>query len=555
MKAKKIFALMLVVLMLAAVAACGGGSDDAAPASGGGGGAAPASGGGAAPASGGGGGGGDAGGGSSSGRDTLNIAIESDQGILDPSNITAGIYVATQCLYEPLWDVDEDGNMIYVLMESYEEAAPDRWIVKLKQGVTFSNGNPFTCDDVIFSLEMWKGVGVNAVRVQSLDAERTAKIDDYTLDMYMPDFYVFHKSAASMFMIYDHQTYNAETIGLNPVGTGPYVVQEYVANSHLFLERRDDYWGEMPDIQYLRFRVMAEPSQVVNALDTGALDVGAIALADYNYVSGLSNFTVNSRIVGGGVQIGINSGRHSFFNFYDDPVKALEARYAVKHAIDPQVIIDLVYEGRGKVMHCMVPEFCFDMQPQFIDMHPTYSIGYNVELAREYAQSSGLAGQTISIITNGLPREVTTAEIIQDFLKAIDVTLEIQNFDPATFNTMQYDPEATHDLRVGAGIAPNRRVGDLLVNGVRYSPALSAPGAFPNNEYYLELAPKTVHTSDEPLRLQYLEELLFMYIDNALAFGLCEVETAMAISNDIDMSSIVFSVCTGTIRYNDLKWA
>ena len=487
-------------------------------------------------------------------RDTLNIAMTSDAGTLNPALMTRGLYDAIQVIYEPLWELTEDGEIIYVLAESVEEVSPTQWTVKLREGVTFSNGNPFTASDVIFSLNYWKGVGVNAVRVQSMDAENTKAIDDYTIDLRMTDFYVMNWSACSLFTIYDEESFDEVAIVLNPIGTGAYEVKEYITNSHLILEARDDYWGAAPDIKTLNFRIMAEPSQVVNALTTGTIDVATdLSLADYDYVSSLSNYNIDSRYVGGGRTIGFNSGKKSFFNRYDDPVKSLEARYAVIHAIDPQVIIDIVYEGQGKVMKNIVPELCLDYQPEYAGMHSTYAIGYDVELAKQYAESSGLAGQTISMMTDGQFDRVQTAELIQDMLAQIDVTLEINNYDPATTNTMQYDPEATHDMSTANGIAPNRRTCDLMVNGVRYSPVLSAPGAFPNNEYYLEIAPLTIHTPDETRRLEYVWEVLTMYVENALGFGLCEVKQSQVFPADIDMNSLVRGICNGNIRYMDLK--
>jgi len=87
-------------------------------------------------------------------RDTLTIAVDNDDGSLSPAHLTGGLYTAMECVFEPLWDFTEDGELIPVLMESYEVTAEDCWRIKLRQGVTFSNGNVFNADDVIFSLKL-----------------------------------------------------------------------------------------------------------------------------------------------------------------------------------------------------------------------------------------------------------------------------------------------------------------------------------------------------------------------------------------------------------------
>jgi peptide/nickel transport system substrate-binding protein len=71
-------------------------------------------------------------------------------------------------------------------------------------------------------------------------------VDDYTFNMqlYAPNITNWTKCA--QLSIYDEQTYDENTAGSNPIGTGPYVLVDYVPNSHLNLERRDDYWASYP---------------------------------------------------------------------------------------------------------------------------------------------------------------------------------------------------------------------------------------------------------------------------------------------------------------------
>ena len=80
-------------------------------------------------------------------------------------------------------------------------------------------------------------------------------------------------------------------------------------------------------------------------------------------------------------------------------------------------------------------------------MDETYSIGYNVDKAKEYADKSGLTGKTVKLITNGASDYVTLAEVIQQNLSDIGVTVEIVNYDEATFNALSLDPVSyTHLL-------------------------------------------------------------------------------------------------------------
>ncbi len=492
----------------------------------------------------------DASGAAASEKDTITIALRSDAGSLDASLINTDTYAAVTCIQETLWDVTEENEVIMLLAESVDFVSDTEWTVHLRQGVTFSNGNPFTADDVVFSIQKHKDSGATgSPRVQTVDAEKTKAIDDYTLDLVLLDPNVANWSILAMLVIYDEESYDPETGSQNPIGTGPYILSEYVPNSYLNLERRDDYWGELPDAKYLNFIILSETSQRVNALETGLVDIAPLATEDVEYVQTLSGFNVDSRYTGNYKFIGFNLGENSAY------YQNIDARKAVAHAIDPQAIIDAVYLGQGKVMHGAVPDLCFDYEERFNDMDDTYAIGYDVELATQLAQSSGLAGQTVKLMTDGSADAVKTAEIVQNMLSVIGVTVEINNYDVATVWQMLYDPAAVYDMSIGAGIAPNRRVGDQLLNGVRYSPTMSAPGAFPDVEEYLELAPLCMSILDDAERSELLYDMLGRYEKYVLHFATCNILYSNAYSTTIDLDSVIYTFGTGSARFADLKLA
>ena len=564
-KTRRILALLLVCLMVVSITACG---KDAAnnntgtnsPASTGGG--NTGGGGNASTDSGGSGNSGNSsdsnstgsGGGASNARDTLNIAIAMDPGTLSPVATGGEIMTVLHLLLEPLWDVDSNQNISWLLATNVDEVAPDNWIVHLREGVTFSNGNPFTTEDILFSIQLYKNAGATGgPRVQSVDAEATKAIDDHTLDLRFLDFHVSNWTILSDFVIYDAESYDAEKISIEPVGTGPYVLSEYVVNSHTFLERREDYWGEKPETKNLKFRMLSETSQVVNSLETGAIDIGAVATQDYNYVNGLSAFNLKSYNRALWTELRFNAADKSIFNHN------YEARLAVCHAIDRQAIIDLVYEGHAVIMNSAVPPYVFDHEARFDNMHEIYSVGYNVELAKKYAESSGLVGKDVVIITSGSAPHVQIAEIMQSMLNAIGVNLIINNYDGATVSQMMGDLESTYGLVLVGAFCPNLRVADPLVNGVRYSTVLSKPNAWDVTdkgvEYYLDLAPKALSTPDAQERSDITYEVLGMFINQIFGYPICDITYTTAFTSDLDINSAKIKVSTGTLMVRDLKWA
>ena len=545
-KAKKILALLLVCVLAVALAACGGsdGGDSSSPGSSAAPGTSSSAGGSESPGSSSSPGG--SAGSSSSGRDTLTIAVTADSGTLNPIRLSGDFGAITRCYMENLWDVNEYNEKTWVLATSVDEVADDHWIVHLREGVTFSNGSPFKANDVLFSIKMTAEGGFSsAPRVQNVNVEETSVIDDYTVDLVLLSYHISGWTILSDLLIFDEDTYDEEDFAIHPIGTGPYVVDEYVVNSYVALSSRDDYWGAAPAIPHMEFRVLSEPSQIVNALTVGAIDIGPVSTDDYEYVQGLSNYTIESR-PGTWAAIYFNMVVGNTFN-------SLDARNAVSHALDRQVITDLVYNGHATVMNSIVSSAAWDYEPRFDNASETYSIGYDVALAQELADRSGLTGQTIRVITNGTAPHVMIAEIMQNQLREIGVTVQINNYDVASFMSVVQDPSRTmYEIWVGSVAQVNRIVADPMVNGVRYSEVYREDGVWDDIWRFLEVGPDCFYNPDPKAHSDNTYETLKLYQDGNLSYAFCDYLTFTAFSTDL-AGPFVWR-CTGRMNYKDFAF-
>jgi peptide/nickel transport system substrate-binding protein len=425
-----------------------------------------------------------------------------------------------------------DGTITPKLAESWEWVSDDHMVVHLRKGITFSNGNPLTAEDVLFTMERYREGGWAGVpRVQTTDFERTKIINDYTIDWYLNEPSVLHWTVPSDMLIFDKESFDEETAATNPIGTGPYVVTEYVVNSHIKMTRRDDYWGELPAIKDLTFRVLAEPSQRVNALETGLVDVVPIALADVEYVRSLPNYQVKSRPGQSWLAMGFNISQ-------DGLLANPEARYAIMHAIDRQAICDVVYYGLAEVMNSPITKAALDYEDRFENMHDVYAIGYDLELAKELAEKTGLVGKTLRLINNGTAEHVAACEMVQNMLEKIGVTVEIHSYDPASFTDVQQDKNA-YEISLRPGICPNLRVGDPMVNAIINNQIWKIPEnwAYGNGPRYFELMRKSLSTLDDKERGDILYELLQYYIETSPTYAICSFDQFTAYTVDLDLSN------------------
>ena len=466
-----------------------------------------------------------------SGKDTLRFAFNGDFGTFDYTRVSGGNWYGMMgCLNEPLWDVvfNEQGELepVWLLATGYDVISPTQWTVHLREGVKFSNGNPFTAEDVLFTWYNEINNPMGGIRAQSIDYDNSKIIDDYTIDMRFLEFNAQGWIAYTDMFIFDAESYADTDFGKTPVGTGPYTVTEYLVNSHVIMERRDDYWGDPPAIKTLEFRNLTESSQVVNALETGLVDVGPVAGQDFDYVSSLPGYEVILNTEGSWSQIGFNVTENSIFNNID-------ARFAVAYALDREAINRLVFEGRNNVMKGPIAPKAADYEDRFDYPHEVYR-GQDLEKAKQLAESSGLAGQTIVLIIAGQAEYVLMAEIVQGQLKEIGVTVDIRSYEGSAFMDISRDYTA-YDCTLGNGICPNKMVGDTLFMQFRYSTMIGPENtdSFPGWARYMEIYQDTLFNADAKVRSDSSYECIQIWGNACFRFSITDLTYAYAYSTDL----------------------
>ena len=404
---------------------------------------------------------------------------------------------------EPLFCLDERSQPIWLLATGIDKVSSTEFTVHIRKGVTFSNGNPLTSDDVLFTLKLWKDTPNRAYAVRTIDFDKTKKIDDLNMTVVYTQPILTKNPSLGSILVTDAESYNPKEASAHPIGTGPYVVTEYLVNSYVKMKTLKSYWGTKPAIENVTFKVINEDAQKVNAIETNAVDISPVPSQEIKHVQGLPGYEVKLYKNGNVAQIFFNVNKASIFSSQD-------ARYAVCFAIDREAIAKFVYNGFATVPNNPCSMATTDYEQRFGNLNDTYSKGHNLELAKQYATKAGLTGKKISIMTNGAPDFVSMAEIIQTGLKDIGVTAEIRNYDQATLRGAYRTNPTMYDLCLYYSSAPDLTSFTQL-EGVQLSAILMADGAWEGLTRFNELRKNYYYMTTDQQHSDALFEMMQIF--------------------------------------------
>ena len=337
-------------------------------------------------------------------------------------------------VYETLIEVGQDGELKPLLATDWETSEDGKtYTFQLQEGVTFSNGEPFTAEDVKFSFERvstdWTSTLAGKMAV--IESIEVLSDTEVAVTLSRPSYSWLWNIATPVGAIFS--TTGVDDLANNPIGTGPYEVSEYRQGESLSFTARDDYWGEGPGVEAVTLRYFADATASTNALRTGDIDaiVGLQAPELVDTFEADDTFDVISGLSNGEVSLSLNNTAAPF----DD----VRIRQAVLYAIDRQAIIDTAWNGYGSLVSTFVPEF----EPYYVDLNDTYA--YNPEKAKELLAEAGAENLDITFTVPTLPYAQAVSEIIVSQLKdvGINVTIESSEF-PAVwldqvFSNRNYD--------------------------------------------------------------------------------------------------------------------
>ncbi len=354
-----------------------------------------------------------------------------------------------------------------LLAESWEmEEGAQAFVFKLREGVTWHDGTPFTADDVVFSFNIFANPAVGSTYAAKLsdvvgydefqagtatELAGVTKVDDMTVrvELKAPAPLWVELQQISISILPNHILGSVAADQLRTheywkkmVGTGPFVMTEFVDDQYITGVANENYFLGKPKLDKIIFQIYADTTAILNALEAGELDAtpyegGGIPLDQVQRFEAMEHLTVLGNM---------DAGLPTFImlNLEDPDFAKLEVREAMLYAIDRQTIMETVRMNYGKLSNTMFPA-------EWARPAELNEYAYDPAKASELLAAAGWdPNRKIDFLyyyNDQVNKDIVVA--IQAYLAAVGINIEPRLVDGAGFN------QAIVDLTFQAGYGAN----------------------------------------------------------------------------------------------------
>ncbi len=478
---------------------------------------------------------------------TLRVGISDSLGNFLKGSAMGENYVGNFLVYDCIFYHDTETKEVYSdILEDFYYEDDTTFVMKLKDNVTFSNGEKATSEDILFSfLNYAERRAMTASIFATVDPEASYCEDELTAvvkftqpwgpGVYTVDPPLFDKSWC------EEVGWDSELWMTGPVGSGPYKVVDYVTDSSVTLELRDDYWGDEtmynPAIKKITVNYYPEISTLFIDLQNNAIDL-ALNIAEADYARGMKGIE--------GIAVDRVSTYEVEFLCMDIKNQYLQnedLRKAIAYGVDWNVVADA---GFGTL--CDPATSIINSNSPFYKEEPGYS--YDPDKAQEYLKASGYDGQslTFKFVAMADADQQNMAEAFQYYMSELGITVNVEFYDFGTaLQTWLQEGGTDFNFQESATGSPSAET-YISLNAL-----MVGYGAFPittiDDDEFNAIAARLMGSVDTAERKAAAEELQDYAYEHALVIPMLEGYYAYGYNSNVIESCDFDSAIAANLRH------
>lgn len=375
----------------------------------------------------------------------LKIGLAAEPSSIDPHfhNLSPNNGMLSH-IFERLVETAPDNKLIPGLAESWRTVDDKTWEFKLRKGVKWHDGSPFTADDVVFTFERAPNVPNSPSSFSSSTKGKTLKaIDDHTLQITTAAPYPLMPNDLSNVLIVSRKTgAGAQTADYNSgkaaIGTGPFKFGKYTPGDTIEVVRNEDYWGTKPAWTKVTFKpIKAGPARVA-ALLAGDVDIiEDVPTPDIARLKSEPKVQLSQGVSRRVIYFHMDQFRDEspFVKGKDgaaikNPFKDKRVRLAMSKAINRDAIVSRVMEGVA------IPASQLLADQFFGTSKALKPVAYDPEGAKKLLAEAGLPNGfklTLHGPSGRYTNDVKIAEAVAQMLSRVGIETAIETLPPAVF--------------------------------------------------------------------------------------------------------------------------
>jgi peptide/nickel transport system substrate-binding protein len=412
-------------------------------------------------------------------KDTVTIAMNTELATLNPFRVKTGWdYPWLEPIFMRLAKYDSaTGETVPRIADSFELLDNKKeFIVTIKEGLKFNNGDPITVEDVKFSYEQYKAkenahVGMRIFAIIDSIEIKDSKTLHFKMKFPYFNWKGFIRSEAAFIVPKKYyERVGPKGFAKKPVGSGAFRLVERSIGEGATYEAVENHAFSRP--QYKRLKLILAPDATVRVqmLKAGQADiVWGIPPQHFNELTKARGIKVYS--IPYPSFFGLN-----FMTVHQDSVIAdLNLRMAIEHAINRQEIADKLFFGHA------VPIYNF-WDPTDITYDPSFTYPYDPEKAKAYLKKSAYKpGTELTINFHALlPNSEIVLQAVQNYLQQVGISVKLRQWEGGTLRGM-YIKKSKEVLEMGSnywpgsGRDPNARLTLGIKKGSFFSLYHSSP--------------------------------------------------------------------------------